>query len=326
LLYPGPPAERQAQHSLKRPIHCRGVGVHSGARVRMRLVPAPADHGIRFRRTDLPKGPDGTANEIPASPEAVVDTTLCTVLGNQRGARVSTVEHVMAALSGLGVDNAVVEIDGPEVPILDGSAEPLVFLIDRAGRIAQGRPRRTLRLLEPVEVADGRSRARLLPASQARLDVEIDFDSPAIGRQRLDLALTPESFRRELAPARTFGFAEEVAELHARGLARGGNLDNAVVIEAGRVANAEGLRCTQEFVRHKALDAVGDLALLGVPVIARFEGRRCGHSLTVALVQALRARPEAWILTDPAQSAVTEASFVPRQMAPVPESELAASA
>jgi UDP-3-O-[3-hydroxymyristoyl] N-acetylglucosamine deacetylase len=280
------------QHTLAGPAVFAGVGVHSGRHVRVAIRPAPADHGIVFVRGDLTG-----ENRIPISAEAVVRTQLNTEIG-VGGVTVSTVEHLLAALSALSVDNAVIELDGPELPIMDGSAAPFVKLIDQAGRRTLDTPRRYIEILETIEVVHGDKRAALLPSTSARPGLEVDFEiafsSRAIGRQRIALRVDEASFRRELAAARTFGFVHEVEALRARGLAQGGGLENAVVVDGDRVLNPEGLRFADEFVRHKALDAVGDLYVLGAPMIGRFETRYGGHALNNALVRALVARPNAW--------------------------------
>jgi UDP-3-O-[3-hydroxymyristoyl] N-acetylglucosamine deacetylase len=285
------------QQTLKAPIGCVGVGLHTGRRVSLTFRPAPVDHGVVFRRTDL-----GT--EIPARFDCVVDTRLSTVLA--RGdARIGTVEHVMAALAGCGIDNALVEVDGPEPPILDGSAVQFVFLLDCAGIVAQDVPRTTIEIRRPVRVSDGDAFAELRPGRGALdMDISIDFDAAAIGRQALSLRLTPESFRHELARARTFTLAEEIDQLRASGLAQGGSLENAVVVDQARVLNPAGLRVPDEFVRHKLLDAVGDLALAGAPLHGRFVAHRSGHTLNNRLLRALFADRAAWREIAPAQLSV----------------------
>jgi UDP-3-O-[3-hydroxymyristoyl] N-acetylglucosamine deacetylase len=274
------------QHTLKAPIGCVGVGVHTGRRAQLRLVPAPAGHGIVFRRTDL-------GMDIPARFDRVVDTRLCTVLGHESdpSVRVGTVEHLMAALSGCGIDNVLVEVDGPELPILDGSANPYVFLIDCAGITAQDVPRRTVTVRRVVRVTDGAAWAELRPIATRGMEMamSIDFAAAAIGSQALSLRLTPDSFRREIASARTFAMAADIEKLRESGLARGGSLDNAVVVDGAKVLNPAGLRCADEFVRHKVLDAVGDLALAGAAINGRFVGSRSGHMLNNKLLRALFA-------------------------------------
>jgi UDP-3-O-[3-hydroxymyristoyl] N-acetylglucosamine deacetylase len=216
------------------------------------------------------------------------------MIGNRDGVTVSTVEHLMAAFAALGIDNAVVELNGPETPIMDGSCAPFLRILDRAGRRPQEARRRYIEILEPISVRDGDKSAALVPADQFEVAFEIAFDTPAIGRQRVDLTIDEATFRHELADCRTFGFLRDVEALRAAGLARGGSLDNVVVIEGARVMNPEGLRRPDEFARHKAVDAIGDLYLLGAPILGRYEGLYAGHGLNNALVRALAARPEAW--------------------------------
>ena len=277
------------QTTLAGPAIFAGVGLHTGVRVRAAILPAPAGSGVTFLRTDV-RGD----NCVSATSDNVVNTRLGTVIGNDAGVTVSTIEHLMAALAALEVDNAVIELDGPEVPIMDGSSQLFVQLIDQVGRRSQEALREYVEVLRPIEVSDGDKRAGLYPASRFELAFEIDFDSPAIGRQRVDFVMDEEAFRRGLSDCRTFGFAHEVEALRRAGLARGGSLDNAVVIEDDRVINPEGLRRPDEFVRHKALDAVGDLYLLGRPLIGRYEAYCSGHGLNNALIRALEANPRAW--------------------------------
>lgn len=274
------------QKTIKAPIRCRGIGLHTGAKISMALRPAPVDAGIIFRRSDL-------GVEIAASWKNLVNSALCSTLSRD-DATIATVEHLMAAFAGLEVDNAIVELDGPEVPAMDGSAAPFVFLIERTGLVEQDAPRRAIQVLKPVRViADGKS-AALLPDDEFALSFAIDFAGTALLRQKITVAPDPESFKQDIAHARTFGFLEEVESMRAAGLARGGSLDNAVVISGDRVLNAEGLRYGDEFVRHKVLDAIGDLYLAGGPIIGRFEGRRSGHALNRRLLEQLFADPKAW--------------------------------
>jgi UDP-3-O-[3-hydroxymyristoyl] N-acetylglucosamine deacetylase len=290
------------QHTLAGPAICAGVGVHSGERARVSIRPAPAGSGIVFIRTDLVRD-----NRVPVTAAAVTQTRLCTVIANDAGVTVATIEHLMAALAALEVDNAVIEVDGPEVPIMDGSALPFVQLLDRAGRRRQEAERRFIEILEPIEVIDGDKTVRLTPADRFEMAFEIAFPTKAIGRQRVDLHVTEDSFREELADCRTFGFLSEVQALREAGLARGGSLDNAVVIDGDRILNPEGLRRPDEFVRHKALDAVGDLYVLGSPIRGRFEGIYAGHALNNLLCRALLAQPRAWRLSPPVAQALAEA-------------------
>lgn len=298
-ISPAPDSFGLWQQSLKSSIGCVGTGLHCGQRVSLTLRPAEAGHGIVFRRTDL-------GRDIPARFDRVVDTKLSTVLADRQWAsvRVGTVEHVLAALAGLGIDNALVELDGPEVPILDGSAAPFVFLIECAGIVTQAAPRRAIEILRPVRVTEGAAFAELQPVAghargldpARRLDMalSIDFAAAAIGRQAVSVRLTPDIFRRDLAQARTFGLLEEVEALQAAGLAMGGSLDNAVVVDGDRVLNPGGLRMPDEFVRHKLVDAVGDLALAGAMLHGRLVAHRTGHSLNNRLLHALFADVSAW--------------------------------
>jgi UDP-3-O-[3-hydroxymyristoyl] N-acetylglucosamine deacetylase len=281
------------QQTLAHAVECVGIGLHSGMSVTMTLHPAPPHHGIVFRRLDVEDDRD-----IPARFDRVVDTRLCTTLGNGAGVTVGTVEHLMAAFAGLGVDNARVDLDGPEVPIMDGSSAPFVFLIECTGLTEQAAPRRVVRVLKDVAVADGPTEVSLAPGQCLTLDCEIDFKSAAVARQALTLPLVNGAFRRELSRARTFGFLEDVEKLRALGLARGGSLENAIVVDAGRILNAEGLRYDDEFVRHKALDALGDLYLAGAMVIGAFRGLRSGHGANNRLLRTLFADPAAWRIED----------------------------
>ena len=294
------------QHTLKSPIGCVGVGVHSGRRVSLTLCPADAGTGIVFRRTDLDNA------DIPARFDFVSDTQLCTVVSDPAdpARSVGTVEHLMAALAAAGIDNARIEVDGPELPILDGSSAPFVFLIDCAGTVAQPALRTRIEVLRPIRVGDGDAFAELLPDAGSdvlEMEMSIDFDAPAIGRQALSLTLTDASFRDELAEARTFALAGDIARLHAAGLARGGSLDNAIVVDGARVLNPAGLRMADEFVRHKLLDAVGDLALAGAPITGRFVAHRSGHALNNQLLRALFADVTAWRRVGPANPGARQA-------------------
>ncbi len=278
------------QHTVATPAVLSGVGVHSGAFARLALKPAPANSGVVFVRTDVVD----RDNRIAARAEAVTRTQLNTEIENAAGVAVSTIEHLMAAFAALGVDNVQVEIDGPECPIMDGSGAPFVELIDRAGRRPQEAPRRYIEILKSVEAEGEGKAARLEPADAFEVDFEIRYASPAIGRQRIALEVTEASFRSQLARARTFGFMHEVEQLRALGLARGGSLDNVVVIENDRVINPGGLRMEREFVRHKALDAVGDLYTLGGPMLGRFTAACGGHALNNHLCRKLLADPSAF--------------------------------
>lgn len=275
------------QKTLKAPIHCRGIGLHSGAHVEMALRPAAPDTGIRFYRSDL-------NTEIAAEWRNAVESPLCTTLVNDKDVSVGTVEHLMAAFAGLEVDNALVELDGPEVPAMDGSASPFVFLIECAGLAAQDAPRRVIRVLKPISVGTPGKSAALVPDDHFSVTFAIDFASSAIRRQELTLSPCPATFKHELSAARTFGFLDEVERMREAGLARGGSLENAVVVAGDRVLNEEGLRYVDEFVRHKMLDAVGDLYLAGAPLLGHFHGTRSGHALNRQLLAALFADRAAW--------------------------------
>lgn len=278
------------QTTLASEISLKGTGVHSGAPVTMALCPADGDTGIRFLLSD------GT--EIVADQGSVTGVTMSTILGDGNGSAVATVEHLLAALHGLGVDNALIEIDNPEVPIMDGSASCFVEAIDEAGLAELDAPRRYLKVLKPVRVEDCGAYGELTPHNGFRLDIEIEFDTPVIGNQRIEIDLNPGSFRRELARARTFGFMKDVERLWASGLALGASLDNTVAIGDDRIINREGLRFSDEFVRHKALDAVGDLALAGSPILGAFRSHRGGHRLNTLVLKALFADAEAWTMIE----------------------------
>ncbi len=278
------------QRTLKAAIDCTGVALHSGNDVKMTMRPAEADAGIVFRRTDVA----GKGAEIPALWHNVVDTRLCSVLGNDDGITVSTVEHVMAALAGCGIDNALIDINGPEVPIMDGSSEPFVFLIECAGVVDLDAPRRVIRVLKQISVSDDACSVTLSPAQHFSVDMKIDFDSAAVNCQNIRLGVVNGVFSKELARARTFGFLHEVEAMRAVGLAKGGSLENAIVISGDEVMNEDGLRFDDEFVRHKALDAVGDMYLAGGQIIGAFSGERSGHAMNNALLHALFADESAW--------------------------------
>ncbi len=289
-------AADRLQATLRRPVPFMGVGLHSGRPVHMTIRPAHPNHGVVFARTDL-IGPDGAPILIPARHDLVADTRLCTVLAlpTRPEARVGTVEHLMAALAASGIDNALVEIDGPELPIADGSALPFLVAIGRAGRTTYPLPVRAIEVLRPVRVACGESHAELLPHDRFSISVTIDFAAAAIGRQSLSLdGLNATRFRAELAESRTFAMADEIEALRAAGLAQGGTLDNAVVVDGATVLNPDGLRRPDEFVRHKMLDAVGDLALAGAPLLAHVSAHRPGHGLNNRLLRALFASQGNW--------------------------------
>ena len=279
------------QRTIGKAIDCKGVGLHSGAAIAMTFRPAPPEHGVVFRRLDVV----GRDDRVPAAWHAVADTRLNTTVANADGVCVGTVEHLVAALAGAGVDNLLIELDGPEVPVMDGSAAPFVALLRDAGLIDQAAPRRCLHVLKPVTVEEGGRSASLEPADGFTVEFEIDFDSPAVARRWGRFEFTGDRFCRDIAGARTFGFERDVERLRQAGLARGGSLDNAVVVgNDHRILNPGGLRYEDEFVRHKVLDAVGDLYLAGGPILGHFFGRRSGHALNNRLLRALFADPEAW--------------------------------
>lgn len=276
--------------TVKAAVSCHGIGLHSGISVHLRVLSAVAGHGIVFERSDVAPG-TGT---IPARYDLVNDTRLCTRLTNAHGVSIGTIEHLMAALAGLGVTDARIEVDAPELPILDGSAQGWVARIAKVGLVDLRGPARAIRILAPVQVQSGDKTASLTPADRFEMAFRIRFDDPAIGEQSAAMALTGAAFVDELADCRTFGQLAEVEALRAMGLGRGGGLENAIVVDKGRVLNPGGLRRPDEFVRHKMLDAVGDLALAGAPIIGRYTGDKAGHELTNLLLRALFAQPQAW--------------------------------
>ena len=287
------------QSTLKTSIRFVGTGLHSGKPVRMTILPADADSGLVFLRTDLAQGAaDAKAARIPALWNMAEQSPLCTRLVNAHGASVSTVEHVMAALAGCGIHNALIEIDGPEVPILDGSARPFAAAILKAGTRTIGGPVRAIRILRPVQVRSGDAWARLSPADGLTIRFSIDFPDAAIGRQSKTLKMANGAFLRELADSRTFCRQADVDAMRGQGLALGGTYTNAVVVDGDKVLSPGGLRHADEAVRHKMLDALGDLMLAGAPIIGLYEGHRAGHSLTNGLLHALMAEPDAWRLEE----------------------------
>jgi UDP-3-O-[3-hydroxymyristoyl] N-acetylglucosamine deacetylase len=280
-----------SQRTLKTRIGSRGVGLHSGQKVTMRLLPAAPDTGIVFRRTDA-------GAEIPARWGNTIESPRCTVLSNGEGITVGTVEHLMAALAGAEIDNVIVELDGPEVPIMDGSSAPFLFLIECAGLVEQDAARRAIKVLKPVSVSKDGATATLAPDHGFSMSFEISFANPLIRRQDICVVFDAATFKSELSCARTFGLLDEVDRLRAAGFGRGGSLDNVVVVNGDHILNAGGLRYADEFVRHKLLDAFGDLYLAGGPIIGRFRGVRSGHAHTRRLLAALFADAEAWRYTN----------------------------
>jgi UDP-3-O-[3-hydroxymyristoyl] N-acetylglucosamine deacetylase len=284
------------QSTLGAPVSMSGIGVHSGKVVALHLHPAQANHGIVFLRTGLP---DGNDRLIDARSISVTATELCTVIGDRTSGAVATIEHLMSALAGLGIDNALIEIDGPEVPVFDGSAQPFVEAIDSVGIVRNSAQRRHLKVLRPVRAELGQGFAELLPNSRAfQLDVEISFTNPLVGRQRKVVELSPAAYRREIAKARTFGFIGDVEKLWKAGFALGASLDNTVAIGEERILNPEGLRFADEFVRHKMLDAVGDLALAGMPMLATYKSYCGGHRLNLAVLEELFSNRANYAIVD----------------------------
>ena len=284
---------KNCEKTLQNSIPCVGIGLHSGQKIHMMMKPAPIGTGIVFVRTDV----TDKDNKIPAKYDYVVDTRMCSCLGNKDGVIVGTIEHLMGALNGLGVTNAIIEVDGPEVPLMDGSATDFVTLIECAGIMNQDEPLKALKILKEVSFDDGKgANVALLPAdSGLEIDFMIDFpESQVIGRQEYSIDLTEENFKDSIAYARTFGFAKDIDMLRSMGLAKGGSLENAVVVDGNKVLNPEGTRSENEFVVHKTLDAVGDLYQVGMPIIGRFEGTKSGHMHTNALLRRLMADESAY--------------------------------
>src|SRR5690348_15903906 len=287
------------QTTLREQVAVAGIGVHSGLPVTLTLHPADDDAGIVFQRVTA----DGSlAREIRADVRAVTATEFATVLGDATGPLCSTAEHLLAALRGLYVDNVIVEVDGPEVPIMDGSAAAFVDAIDQAGLTARALPRRFIEVLKPVSVSKDGAYGELRPYQHGfRVEAEIDFDHPLIGQQELSLDVEPDTFRREIARARTFGFMRDVAKLWSAGYALGASFENTLVVSEDRVLNPEGLRFADEFVRHKVLDAIGDLALAGQPLLAAYKTVRGGHKLNHAVLSALMSDRSAWRVVEAAE-------------------------
>ncbi len=279
-----------SQHTLRNSFTVTGVGVHSGAPASLTVRPAPAYTGIMFVRTDV----QDKNNVIPARWNNVVDTRLCTVLGNKAGVTVSTVEHLLSAFAALGVDNAICEIDGPEIPIMDGSAAQFVTVLDKVGLARQNEHRRVLRIKKTVSYQEGDKEVFLSPAESPYFGFEIAFDNPVIGRQKFTHQLKEDAYRTDIAAARTFGFLHEVEALRKIGLARGGSLDNAIVIDGETVLNPGGLRFRNEFVRHKILDAIGDIYLIGLQLIGHYHGVKAGHAMNNKILHVLFSQPDAF--------------------------------
>jgi UDP-3-O-[3-hydroxymyristoyl] N-acetylglucosamine deacetylase len=280
------------QRTVRREISCRSIGLHSGRKVGMTIRPADMNEGIVFIRRDV-----NGRNLIKARWDNVSDTTLATTIGNN-GTAISTIEHLMSALCGMGIDNAVIEVDAPEIPIMDGSALPFVNLLKEAGTVVQGNGKKALVVKREVSVSDQAGTACLLPAAEFKITYKIDFPHPLIGQQSYEMTFSDGRYEREIAPARTFGFLKDVEYLQAKGLALGGSLKNAVVLDEKTIINKEGLRFHDEFVKHKILDAIGDLSLLGMPIVGHFVACKSGHRLNNRLLRELLSNSENWTLVD----------------------------
>jgi len=294
-----------AQRTLEHVIRCSGIGLHSGKKVDLVLKPAPVDSGIVFFNTvEDPKV------AIPAHADFVVDTRLCTTIGVD-GIRVATVEHLLSALVGMGVDNAYIEVHGSEVPVMDGSSAPFVFLIQCAGLKKQSKSRRVLKILKKIIVQDQDKVCSLEPANTFKVSYTLDYDHPLLRQREVCIDFSTQAYSREISRARTFGFLHEIEALQKAGLALGGSLENAVVLDSTRVMNENGLRYRDECARHKILDTVGDLFLSGYPMLASFKGERTGHAMNFSLVKKLLADPEAWRIESMAKGSIS----IPEQMA-----------
>lgn len=276
------------QQTLRQSVKCTGVGVHSGAEANLLLKPAPVDHGITFVRTDI----TDKNNVVPAKWDNVTETQLCTVLANNDGVSVSTVEHLLSAMAALGVHNAIIEIDGPEVPIMDGSAEPFVFLIECTGITDQKAPIKAIRITDTVTYTEDGKTSELRPSTKTSYSFDIDFGDTIIGKQHFSIDMQKQRYKAEISQARTFGFLHEVEMLRNMGLCRGGSLENAIVIDGDNIMNENGLRYPDEFVRHKILDAIGDLYLAGMPIIGHYHGDKAGHAMNNKILHKLFASPE----------------------------------
>ncbi len=289
------------QRTLKKEILCSSIGLHTGRKVNMKIKPAPADTGIIFIRKDLPQ-----ARPIPADYKMVCDTTLATSLGYD-GVSVSTVEHILSAFSGMGLDNAVIELDSFEVPIMDGSALPFVNMLKKVGTKTQGVSKKMLIIKKPVSVKEGEGVATLLPSDEFKITYDIDFAHRAIGRQSYSIIFSDRNYEADICSARTFGFLKEVEFLQAKGLGLGGSLDNVIILDDERIINKDGLRTPDEFVKHKILDAIGDLFLLGMPIIGHFVAYKSGHRLNNLLLRELMRQENSWeIITEYDQKQSTE--------------------
>jgi len=281
------------ENTIQSEVSCSGIGLHSGKIVQLRLLPAPEGSGVVFIRRDL------GGISIPADHSHIVSTVLSTTIGTD-GAIVQTIEHLMAAVSAMGIHNLVVELDGPEVPVMDGSSEPFVALLSKAGVLCQDKRRSFMEIMKPVTVSQNKRRVTIHPGSSFEIEYQIAYSHPVISKQSYHYRHSPLAFKREIASARTFGFLKDVQSLQERGLARGGSLDNAVVIGDDGILNKQGLRFSDEFVRHKILDLIGDLSLIGMPILGRVEATCSGHSLHARLIEEILENKKAWrIVTAP---------------------------
>lgn len=281
-----------SQKTINSKVSCNSVGLHSGAEVVMSLLPAPCNSGIIFRRIDLEKG----KNEIKANYQNVVTTNLGTTIANEFGAKVATIEHLMAAIWGCGIDNLIVELNGPEIPIMDGSSEPFVFLIECGGINVQEEQRRMIEIIKTIRVEDKDKFIEVKPAKDFSIDLTIDFNNQQIKQQKFDYHSTFTSFKNDICRARTFCFKHEIDHMHKLGLAKGGSLDNAIVIDNDKIINEGGLRYGDEFVRHKTLDFIGDIYLAGYYIIGHFTALKAGHGINNALLKKLFADKDSWRL------------------------------
>jgi UDP-3-O-[3-hydroxymyristoyl] N-acetylglucosamine deacetylase len=289
------------QCTIATPLIISGIGLHSGRRITMHLRPAEAGTGIIFHRSEGER-----SVSIEAKSCNVIDTRLATVLG-KGGLSVSTVEHLLASLNALGIDNLHIDIDGPEVPVLDGSAAPFVDLLEHAGIRQLDRSRKFLAIRKPITLVEGEKRLTVIPSRFFRVSFGIAFDHPSIAQQSYSFKCSPQAFRRDIAPARTFGFLHEVEYLKANGLARGGSLENAIVIDQGGILNPEGLRFADEFVRHKILDSIGDFSLLGYPLLGHLKAYKAGHDINHKMVEKILANPDHWKLVEFSEETLREA-------------------
>ncbi|ABZ75035.1 UDP-3-0-acyl N-acetylglucosamine deacetylase [Shewanella halifaxensis HAW-EB4] len=294
------------QRTVKEMVKTTGVGLHSGNKVTLTIKPAPVNTGIKLVRTDL-----SPAVEIPAVADQVRETTMCTALVNDDGVRISTIEHLFAALAGLGIDNAVIEVDAPEIPIMDGSASPFVFLLQSVGIQEQSAAKKYIKITKPIRVEDGDKWAELKPFKGFRVDFAIDFNHPEIARsqQHMVMDFSSSAFIKDISRARTFGFMRDIEYLRANNLALGGSMENAVVLDEYRVLNPDGLRYEDEFVKHKILDAFGDLYVAGHAIVGEFCAFKTGHALNNQLVRAMLAQQDAWEIVSFEKEADAPVSF-----------------